>query len=180
MLNVEEAPVVSVPVVAPGNWLPDKNPAAAPKRARFKSEDEENATQNNEDAFYFAAAAPGVATTVTVASPKTIADDAMDFAMQSQSASAPAMPQFGAMESQPELKAPPRDYAADFDKAPRQSTEQDVLEQEMTEQEMAEQDKVDQYMAEQAQGPEASLFPETAGESERDLDVPTFLRRLKF
>jgi cell division protein FtsZ len=185
MLNVEEAPVVSVPVVAPGNWLPDKNPAAAPKRARFKSEDEENATQNNEDAFYFAAAAPGVATTVTVATPKTIADDAMDFAMQSESASAPAMPQFdtmrsGAMESQPELKAPPRDYAADFDKAPRQSTEQDMLEQEMTEQEMAEQDKVDQYMAEQAQGPEASLFPETASESERDLDVPTFLRRLKF
>jgi hypothetical protein len=35
-------------------------------------------------------------------------------------------------------------------------------------------------MLEQGQGPEASLFPEPAAEPERDLDVPTFLRRLKF
>ena len=27
---------------------------------------------------------------------------------------------------------------------------------------------------------EPSLFPEPGGEQERDLDVPTFLRRLKF
>jgi hypothetical protein len=45
---------------------------------------------------------------------------------------------------------------------------------------MAERDMAEQYMAQQAQGPETSLFPEAAGESERDLDVPTFLRRLKF
>jgi hypothetical protein len=85
------------------------------------------------------------------------------------------MPQFGAMESEPELKAPPRDYAADFDEAPRRA-----MEQEMAEQEMVERDLAEQYMAEQAQGPETSLFPEVAGEQERDLDVPTFLRRLKF
>jgi cell division protein FtsZ len=177
MLNVEEAPVVSVPVVAPGNWLPDRDPAAAPTRARFMSEEEETAAENNEDAFFFAAAAPGVATTVTMATPQTMAeaDDAMDFAMQCESASAPAMPQFGAMESEPELKAPPRDYAADFDEAPRRA-----MEQEMAEQEMVERDLAEQYMAEQAQGPETSLFPEVAGEQERDLDVPTFLRRLKF
>jgi hypothetical protein len=45
---------------------------------------------------------------------------------------------------------------------------------------MAEREMAEQYMAEQAQGPEISLFPEAAGEQERDLDVPTFLRRLKF
>ena len=177
MLNVEEAPVVSVPVVAPGNWLPDRDLAPAPTRARFKSEEEETGADNNADAFYFAAAAPGVATTVTVATQQTVAeaDDAMDFAMQTESAPASAMPQFGAMESERELKAPPRDYAADFPEAPRRAIEQEMGEREMAEREMAE-----QYMAEQAQGPEISLFPEAAGEQERDLDVPTFLRRLKF
>jgi cell division protein FtsZ len=177
MLNVEEAPVVSVPVVAPGNWLPEKNPAPAPARARFMSEEKETAAEKNEDAFFFAAAASGVATKVTVATPQTRAedDDAMDFAMQCERASAPPMPQFGAMEAEPELKAPPRDYAADFSDAPRRA-----MEQEMAKQEMAGPDNVDRYMAEQVQGPEISLFPEAAAEQERDLDVPTFLRRLKF
>jgi cell division protein FtsZ len=177
MLNVEEAPVVSVPVVAPGNWMPEKNPAPAPARARFKSEEEETAAEKNEDAFFFAAAAPGVATTVTVASKQTMAeaDDAMDFAMQSESVSALAMPQFGDMESERELKAPPRDYAADFPEALHRT-----MLQEMDEQPMTERDRAEQYLAEQVQGPEASLFPEAAGEPERDLDVPTFLRRMKF
>jgi hypothetical protein len=122
-----------------------------------------------------------VATTVTVASQQTMAeaDGAMDFAMQSETASAQAMPHYdtirnGAMESESELRAPPRDYAADFPDAPRRAME------EMVEQEMAERDMAEKYLAEQAQGPEASLFPEAAGEPERDLDVPTFLRRMKF
>jgi cell division protein FtsZ len=185
MLNVEEAPVVSVPVVAPGNWLPERNPAPAPARARFKSEEEETATDNNEDAFFFAAAAPGVATKVTMATPTTMAeaDDAMDFAMQCESPSAPAMPhrdalRNAAMESEPELKAPPRDYAADFSDAPRRTMEQAMAKQEIAEQD--DRDNIDRYMAEQVQGPETSLFPEAASEPERDLDVPTFLRRLKF
>jgi cell division protein FtsZ len=185
MLNVEEAPVVSVPVVAPGNWLPERNPAPAPARARFKSEEEETATDNNEDAFFFAAAAPGVATKVTMATPTTMAeaDDAMDFAMQCESPSAPAMPhrdamRNGAMESEPELKNPPRDYAADFSDAHRRTMEQAMAKQENAN--MDDRDNIDRYMAEQVQGPEISLFPEAAGEPERDLDVPTFLRRLKF
>jgi cell division protein FtsZ len=176
MLNVEEAPVVSVPVVAPGNWLPDRDPAPAPTRARFLSEEEDAAAENNDDAFFFAAAAPGVATTVTVATPQSMAeaDDTMDFAMERESAPAAPVAQLGVMEdlamqsrtmeSESDLKAPPRDYAADFEEAPRRATERDRGEQEM---------------AEQVEGPEASLFPE-AGEPERDLDVPTFLRRLKF
>ncbi len=179
MLNVEEAPVISVPVVAPGNWLQDRDPAAAPKRPRFKSEEEEMPAESKEDAFFFAAAAPGVATKVTMATPQIMADDARDFAMQRASASAPAKPQFGAKE------APPRDYAADFDESPRRATERNqvalgIAEQGMAEQEMVERDKIDQYMAEQVQGPETALFPEAADNSERDLDVPTFLRRLKF
>jgi cell division protein FtsZ len=167
MLNVEESPVVSVPVVAPGNWLRESDAAPEPARARFMSEEEETATENSDDAFFFAAAAPGVATTVTMATHQTMAEagDAMEFAMQHENATAPAMEQFDAQESEPESKTPPRDYAADFEEAPRRTMEQDMAEQ---------------GMAEQLQGPEPSLFPEAAGEQERDLDVPTFLRRLKF
>ncbi len=88
MLNVEEAPVVSVPVVAPGNWMREKDPEPepAPKPARFMSEDEETA-ESADDTFFFAAAAPGVATTVSVAVPPRAAEDhAMDFGMEQESA----------------------------------------------------------------------------------------------
>jgi hypothetical protein len=115
-----------------------------------------------------------------MATPQSRSDDPMDFAMPRASASPPAMPQFDGMESEPELKAPPRDYAADFDDFPHRATERNQIEQGIAEQEMVERDNMDQYMAEQAQGPEASLFPEAVDNSERDLDVPTFLRRLKF
>jgi hypothetical protein len=113
------------------------------------------------------------------------AEEAMEFAMQCETASAPSMPHFEAMESELELKAPPRDYAADFSEAPRRAaeqnmTDQNTMEQDMTEQDLVEQEMAEQYLAKQAQGPETSLFPESAGDSERDLDVPTFLRRLKF
>ena len=44
MLNVEEAPVMSVPVVAPDTWLREAAPVEPPKpaRARFMSEDEDH------------------------------------------------------------------------------------------------------------------------------------------
>ncbi|MGD0345580.1 MAG: cell division protein FtsZ [Terracidiphilus sp.] len=167
MLNVEESPVISVPVVAPGNWMSESAPAPGPAQARFMSEEEDTAAENNDDGFFFAAAAPGVATTVTVASPQSLAasDHGMDFAMERESAPAEATPPFDSMESDatgsdPEFKNPPRDYLADFELDPLSRVEHD--------------------MAEQAQGPEPSLFPESAAEPERDLDVPTFLRRLKF
>jgi hypothetical protein len=80
--------------------------------------------------------------------------------MERESAPAAASAHFDAMVSDPEFKTPPRDYLADFVVDPLS--------------------KVEQEMAMQAQGPEPSLFAEPAGESERDLDVPTFLRRLKF
>jgi cell division protein FtsZ len=166
MLNVEEAPVISVPVVAPGNWLPEVEPAPAARQARFMSEEEDAAAENSDDGFFFAAAAPGVATTVTVATPQSMAagGDNMEFAMERSIAPAEAAPQYDPTESDAEFKNPPRDYLADFEGDPFSRVEHET--------------------AEQAQGPEPSLFPEPAGEPERDperdLDVPTFLRRLKF
>jgi cell division protein FtsZ len=160
MLNVEEAPVVSVPMVAPGNWMREKElePEPVLEPARFMSEDEE-AAESAEDAFLFAAAAPGVTTTVSMAMPltKTVADYAKEFGMPER-ALAPAEPQFDAMERESQYETQPRDYASDFNEVPRGGPEQ----------------------AEPGAPPEASLFPEPGGEHERDLDVPTFLRRLQF
>jgi cell division protein FtsZ len=76
MLNVEEAPVVSVPVgavpvVAADAWMREHadlsvaRTAAAPT-PRFMSQDEESAPS---ESIFFASAAPAVATTITVASP---------------------------------------------------------------------------------------------------------------
>jgi cell division protein FtsZ len=160
MLNVEEAPVVSVPVVAPGNWMREKEPKPepAPKPARFMSEDEETA-ESADDTFFFAAAAPGVATTVSVAvPPKAAGDHAMDFGMEQEGAVAPAEQRVDAMEGESQYASQPRDYAADFNEVARGGPEP----------------------AESDAQPEPSLFPEPGREPERDLDVPTFLRRLKF
>ncbi len=79
MLNVEEAPVVSVPVVAANNWMREREPEPTAQPARFLSE-EEDATDTTDEGFFFAAAAPGVATTVTVASPNEQND--ADFSQQ--------------------------------------------------------------------------------------------------
>ena len=160
MLNVEEAPVVSVPVVAPNHWMREKEPEPEPdlKHTRFMSEDEESAERANE-AFFFAAAAPGVATTVSIVAPltKTAADYAKEFGM-AERAPAPPEPQFDAVEGESQYAHPPRDYAVDFNEVPRGVPDP----------------------AEPDAQPEQSLFPEPNGEPERDLDVPTFLRRVQF
>jgi hypothetical protein len=171
---VEEAPVVSVPVVAPNTWLPETapQPAPAPAQARFMSEEEEESPADNshEDGFFFASAAPNVTTTLTVAAPQSMAASALpaEFRPERESASGAETQEPAAGESEPEFRTPPRDYVADFIVTPRQTLEE--------------------AMAEQAREPEPMLFSDsTAGtengtetEDERDLDVPTFLRRLKF
>jgi cell division protein FtsZ len=150
MLNVEDVPVVSVPVVAPGTWMREPEPEPAPAAPRFMSEEEE--TAGVEEPIFFASAAPRVATTVTVAAPPAITGDrAKESAMQREEAS-------NAVETQPEphhsaqAKPAPRDYATEFVDAPRAMSE--------------------------SSSPAAFAEPETA--PDRDLDVPTFLRRLHF
>ncbi|MDR3739328.1 MAG: cell division protein FtsZ [Terracidiphilus sp.] len=135
MLSVEEAPVISVPVVAPGSWMPEpvelETPAieesAEPARPRFMSEDEdlpqtEEHVQQDEP--------------VAVAQPQVESE----------------RPQFEELAEQPAFKPLPRDFAPDFT-APRTA----VLD-------------------------EPVPAPATSGDSmdDRDLDVPTFMRRLQF
>ncbi len=160
MLNVEEAPVVSVPVVAPGNWMREKeqDPEPAQKPARFMSEDEEE-TESADSAFFFAAAAPGVTTTLSVAVPPKAAEDrAMDLDIDQERVAAPAEERFDAMEGESQNATQRKDFAEDFNEVLRSGPEQ----------------------TEPGAQPEPSLFSEPGGEQERDLDVPTFLRRLQF
>ncbi len=149
MLNVEEASVVSVPVVAPNNWMreSDQQPAAAV--ARFMSEDEE-AAESADSEYVFAAAAPGVTTTVTLSAPPDRA------AMEQESAATDT--QFDAMSKEGRGAAAQRDYAAEFTGNASGAAE----------------------AAQPGKQSAPSLFAEPAGQPERDLDVPTFLRRLKF
>jgi cell division protein FtsZ len=138
MLDVEESPIVSVPVVAPGNWMREPDPEPEPKPARFMSEEEEETSDAASEAFFFASAAPGVTTTVTLATPPE--------------------PQYDQASSESTSAPLPQDYAENFNGVPRAGVEP----------------------AEPLANADSSLFAEPTGIPERDLDVPAFLRRLKF
>jgi cell division protein FtsZ len=167
MLSVEEAPVVSVPLVAVpveerSTWM--KEEAAAPPPAptgppRFKSQDEDEEAEKQEAAYFFSSE-PAVATSVTVSGGP--ASKQSDLEEEPEPVSAAAHAQSAAAHSgmaeaeETAAGRQPRDYAPDF--------QEGVGAQPVQEQRAAE--------------PEA-LFPEQ-NEPERDLDVPAFLRRLQF
>jgi len=184
MLSVEEAPVVSVPVsvpvVAPDTWMrepapepaaqpePVSQPAAAPAPPRFMSQDEDSA---NEQAFFFSSAQPPVATTVTVSAsarpePTTAPEAAPAMVVEPLTLPDVSDERFMAQAREVEMREPeirepgvreqPRDYAGDLVQALRNASEQ--------------------QMSESA----TSLFAENNSVAERDLDVPAFLRRVKF
>jgi cell division protein FtsZ len=160
MLSVEEAPVVSVPVVAPDTWLPEPDALPAPAPARFLSqdEDEKDETEDAEAAFFFSSSTPAVATTVSVtgAPVKTSAEAAPE--LEPEPVAAPSHPQFDEMSEEPGRPPLPTDYASDFDtglQAPAQADEH-------------------------VEQPVSALFTEPDEEVQQDLDTPTFLRRLQF
>jgi cell division protein FtsZ len=136
MLNVEEAPIVSVPVVAADSWMREAAPeiVSRPAPPRFMSQEEPAASEP----IFFASTAPAVATTITVAAP-----------LRAESATDPAP------SATPERM---RDYAGDF--APSALPASDPMEP--------------------AAPAVPAAFVESPSEPERDLDVPAFLRRLKF
>jgi cell division protein FtsZ len=151
MLSVEETPVVSVPVMAPDNWMRESAPAAAalvPAPPRFLSEDEEppqDEKDAEEPAFFSAAAAKGAKEADTESEAET------------ELVASPARPQFAEMAEEPTFTPLPRDYVSDFSGGEHMSAPE-----------------------EQPVQPVPSVFPEPAAESERDLDVPAFMRRLQF
>ncbi|HEX4756730.1 MAG TPA: cell division protein FtsZ [Terracidiphilus sp.] len=161
MLSVEEAPVVSVPLVAvpieaPNNWLHEPAPAPPKSPARFKSEDEDEESDKADAAFFFASSTPAMATTVTVAA--TAPDKNAEFEREQADKAAPAESQIGVPAEEAGSNPHTRDHAGDFSKnlgAPA-------------------------VQGEQGTQPVASLFVEGEEEQQRDLDVPAFMRRMKF
>jgi cell division protein FtsZ len=150
MLSVEETPVISVPVMAPDNWMRESAPAAAPVPAppRFLSEDEESGPDEmeaEEPAFFSAAAA------------KAGKETGVESEAEPELVTAPARPQFAELAEEPAFTPLPRDYVSDFSGEEHLAVPEEKLVQ-----------------------PASSIFPEPAAEPERDLDVPAFMRRLQF
>lgn len=160
MLSVEEAPVISVPVEAPVNWLRDPAPPIAvesdlvdaelveaietiettepiePQRPRFLSEDED--PEVGEAAYFIPSSATAKATPPSE-------EEEMELV------AAPARPKFAELD-EPSPYAPlPRDFASDFSSGGRTPADEP-----------------------------ATRATDPADDAERDLDVPTFMRRLQF
>ncbi|MFZ0301294.1 MAG: cell division protein FtsZ [Terracidiphilus sp.] len=175
MLSVEETPVVSVPVMAPDNWLregdkPQKTaieaepaaktakagpasaePVKAPAPPRFMSEDEDAGA---DDAFFYSSAVPPVATTVTVSAATKIAHETP---VEDENR-APAGSSFQEFDSQPNSAPEP----ATVGPAPEVHA------------------VASRAVEEADAGAGQSPFDETQEQPQRDLDVPAFLRRLRF
>jgi cell division protein FtsZ len=159
MLNVDDVPVVSVPVISSGSWMRDADPELAPAAPRFLSE-EEDETESTEEPIFFASAAPIVSTTVTVSGAPSMStsDYAREYGVERESVSAMANSQPGIVEASVESRPAPRDFAPEFTESQRTVKEP----------------------PETASQASPALFAEPGASTDRDLDVPTFLRRLHF
>ncbi|HUN86063.1 MAG TPA: cell division protein FtsZ [Terracidiphilus sp.] len=157
MLNVEEAPVVSVPVMAPDNWMREAAPVAPPIPAapRFLSEEddaEEDETVTDEPEMVTAAVPAQKA--VSKAASKQRTDSRP---VDPELALTPARPQFAELAEESAYTPLQKDYAADLGNGVRGPG------------------------AEENAGQSAGVASKPTGEdAERDLDVPAFMRRLRF
>jgi cell division protein FtsZ len=166
MLSVEEAPVVSVPlvsvpVVATENWL--REPAAAPLSPRFQSQDEEEEEEKQRgmlvcEPCFFSAEALTAESAGLAAPMHAVVDAATELEHDQEPAAAGARPQFAEMAEEPLYTPLPKDYASDFGSDLRVPAARD----------------------EHRAQPAATLFSEPDEESLRELDTPTFMRRLQF
>ena len=130
MLNVEELPLVSVPVMAANSWMREipepPTPPPPPPAPRFMSEDD--------------------------------SEDETEMDVEPELVAAATRPQFAEMAEEPAYRPLPTDYASDFGNG------------------------VGYPQAAEDRGVSAVASPLSApaDEEERDLDVPAFMRRLKF
>jgi len=164
MLSVEQAPVVSVPVVASENWMKEPAPAPMPESgpARFQSQDEDegDATAEDDTAFFFSASNPTVSTMVNVApsSAKPESSLAVEFEPERSEAATEARPRFAEMDEDPLPSPLLTDYTREFN--PMAYTSAGTEEHRTLS--------------------STALFTEPDEESLRELDTPTFMRRLRF
>ncbi len=153
MLDVENIPVVTVPVMAPENWMGEPAPTAKapdpvveapapPPPPRFLSEDDEPEPVRSP------------APRVMVAQSSALDDACVEPEPEPELVGAAARPKFAELEQETRYIPMPRDFV------PGQGNGAHA------------QDTIPQ--------PVAALFTEPGQDSDRDLDVPAFMRRLQF
>jgi cell division protein FtsZ len=173
---VVEEPVVSVPVMSSGTWM---NESAAPVVAKsetpapFLSQAEEDESADDADDAFFFSSSPSVASNGNHAAPAAAVDAVRSPEFDPQFGSgfgtgsgsrepelvaAAVRPQFAEMADEAPYTPLPRDYASDFTSGGRGTAEAEEFRTQ----------------------PATAVFPEPVEESHRDLDTPTFLRRLRF
>ena len=165
VVPVAAAPVTSVPVVDTDQWMdepapepalePALQPVAASVPPRFKSQEDEPETELEEEPIFISASGH-VAVSVALPSIPMEADDELEQERRSM----PAPPRFAEMSEESSYTPLPRDYASDFATSARGPAPHPA--QQFTDDD-----------------PEPA-FAEAREESERDLDVPAFMRRLPF
>jgi cell division protein FtsZ len=147
MLSVEEAPVVSVPVMASENWMREAAQVAAapagPGPARFLSQQEDQGSEDGDEPAFFSA-------TSSPSRRRRVAEEELEPVGVS------ARPQFAELAEDPAFVPLSRDFSSDFGGALREAA------------------------AENPASGSVAPVAESANEAERDLDVPAFMRRLKF
>jgi cell division protein FtsZ len=145
MLSVEEAPVVSVPVMASETWMREAAPAtpAGPGPARFLSEQEDGSSEDGDEPAFFSAASSPSRKRRIVEEPEPVGVS--------------ARPQFAELAEDPAFVPRSRDFSSDFDSALRGAAAENPV-----------------------SGAGTPAGAEAGNEAERDLDVPAFMRRLKF
>jgi cell division protein FtsZ len=170
---VAEEPVLSVPVVANSKWMnepavPVVAKANAPAPFMSEVEDDEMAAES-EESLFFASSPASMANNGSLAAkaPAVAAIPEPDFGdgfssgfghREPELVAAAARPQFAEMSEETSYKPLPRDYASDFGSGTGEAA------------------GAEEHRAQ----PATALFPETEEVAQRDLDTPTFLRRLRF
>jgi cell division protein FtsZ len=170
---VAEEPVLSVPVVATGKWM--NEPAApvvakanAPAPFMSEMEDDDMAAESDNAVFFASSPAsmtsngsPAAKAPDVAAIPEPDFDDGFSSGFghrEPELVASAARPQFAEMSEESNYKPLPRDYASDFGSGTGGAA------------------SVEEHRAQ----PATALFPETEAVAQRDLDTPTFLRRLRF
>jgi cell division protein FtsZ len=166
MLNVEELPVVSVPVMAPiaakPAPVPEPEPAPVAQVPRFMSQDEDEVevVTPMKDSFFAAApAAIREPEPAVMEAPASMALPKLDPAFIPQAAPtvASAATKIPELIDETAYTPLPRDYASDYGSNSRLTMEAEEHAQTLS-----------------------ALFPDEEKDSGRDLDVPAFMRRLQF
>jgi len=180
MLSVEDSlvsavPVMSVPVVAPDNWLREpKEAEPEPEPARFMSDDEPEAdAARSGERFYFSnSRAATVETTVNILGGASEAED---------HAARDATRATGMSASRDGERNNERIWDRGGDRAADATEEQDLtsLPRDYAQEFAAETRAAAPRTETHAQGA-PTVFPDPGAEPETDLDVPAFMRRLQF